>query len=255
MGVVCHAHDHKLPSRETPPRSRRMCCTPRTTDFQALRGDPRARALVGPQRIQQASPKDGDLGREWSLSSGSRQFLHERSFPMNVPTTSFLVLASLGVLLAADVPGLVSADASSGASCKITGGTALTTTATVQFNEGHSNDILWCFWGEGVVTTASPNKIKVTDRGRPGSVEIRGLKAGTRYSVLLKGEGHGVSLTSTRYMAKGHFTTTASATGVQDRAQASSRADGRAWDARGRSIAGRSSAGWQGAPDGGSVGP
>jgi hypothetical protein len=173
---------------------------------------------------------------------------------MNARTTSFLVLASLGVLVAADVPGVVIADASSGASCKITGGTALTTTATVQFNEGHSNDQLWCFWGEGVVTTTSPNKIKVTDRGRPGSVKISGLKAGTRYSVLLKGEGHGVSLTSTRYMAKGHFTTT-SATGVQERAQASSRAEGRTWDARGRSIAGRPAAGWQGAPDGGSVGP
>lgn len=174
---------------------------------------------------------------------------------MSAPTTSFLVLASLGGLVAADVPGVVIADASSGASCKITGGTALTTTATVQFNEGHSNETLWCFWGEGAVTTTSPNKIKVTDRGRPGSVKISGLKAGTRYSVLLKGEGHGVTLTSTRYMAKGHFTTTTSATGIHERTHTSSRAEGRTWDARGRSIGGRPAAGWQGAPDGGSVGP
>jgi hypothetical protein len=185
-------------------------------------------------------------------ASPMRPLLSKGLLMMNRPLMPVALLFSCGILVAADMPGTIVPDASSGASCKITGGTATATSATVEFNEGHSNDILWCFWGEGTVTTTSPNKIKVTDRGRPGSVAISNLKPGTLYSVLLHGEGHGVTLSSTRYMAKGHFTTLASVSVAK--IERTPGKDGPEWrDAMGRSRRGSGATGWSGSEKGGSL--
>lgn len=169
------------------------------------------------------------------------------------------------IALAACVAGLVAAklasaatvtvDANSGGSCKITSGTATANAAAINFTEQRTNGALYLWYAAGTVTVNSPNKLTATKRGS-GTFNLTGLTANTLYNVLLHGvdDAEGVSLTSTKYTAKAHFTTDA-ASGVSRIVIDEVRYEGPRFDLQGRAARPSGAAGWTGSSHGGNITP
>jgi len=149
----------------------------------------------------------------------------------------------------------VTVDANSGGSCKITSGTATSTGATINYTEQRTNGALYLWYAAGAVTVNSPNKLTATKRGS-GTFNIAGLTANTLYNVLLHGvdDAEGVSLTSTKYTAKAHFTTDA-ASGVSRIIIDEVRYEGPRFDLQGRAARPAGAAGWTGSSHGGTIAP
>ncbi|MCB9495860.1 MAG: hypothetical protein H6686_03130 [Fibrobacteria bacterium] len=174
------------------------------------------------------------------------------------PSTLKLCLGLLAVGLVAAkyaTAGTVTIDASSGSSCKITGGTVKATTASINFSETRTNGDLFLWYEAGPVTVNSPNKLTATSR-RTGTFNLTGLTANTLYNVLLHGVdlAEGVSLTSPKYTAKAHFTTDA-ASGVSRIIIDEEHVGAPRFDLRGRSTPLPQGAGWTGTTHGGTVTP
>lgn len=99
-------------------------------------------------------------------------------------------------------------DAVGGASVRILGGNTTGSTARILFRESRTNDKMWCFWDtKPVSATTTTNKKAVDKRGTEGYVDLSGLSPATTYNFLLKGEGHGVTLSTPKYMCAGRLTT------------------------------------------------
>jgi len=174
--------------------------------------------------------------------------------------TAFRFLGLLSVLsslaLAASMAAAPVQDSNSGASCKITGGTVGQTTATINFSEGKSNGALWIFWatGTGTASTSSPDKSKTPSKRGSGNFSLTGLKPGTLYSILIHGEsaGDGVTLSTNKYFAKGHFTTDPS-TAVSRITIDEVKYSGPRYNLQGRPVLQRGATGWNGSEAGGRI--
>jgi len=180
-----------------------------------------------------------------------RTLLSSRTFRASLVLCA-LTLASVRIASAATI----TLDANSGGSCKITGGSASATGATINFTEQRTNgDGLYLWYAAGAVTVNSPNKLTATTRGS-GTFTLTGLSANTLYNVLLHGVsvGDGVSLTSAKYTAKAHFTTDA-ASGITRFVIDEESPDGPRFDLRGRPAQPSMPAGWTGSSKGGEIKP
>jgi len=178
---------------------------------------------------------------------------------MNRSPLAYVVGATLtlsGLALAATLAATPVQDSNSGASCKITGGTVAQSTATINFTEEQTGGNLWIFWatGSGTATTSSPNKSNTPTKRRSGAFNLTGLTANTLYSILIHGEdaGQGVTLSTNKYFAKGHFTTDPS-TAVSRITIDEVRYSGPRYNLQGRPVLQRGATGWSGSQLGGRI--
>lgn len=177
-----------------------------------------------------------------------------------LPSSKWRLAIALGAIALAAAKlasaASITVDANSGGSLKVTGGSATATGATINFSEQRTNgEGVYLWYAAGTVTVNSPNRLTASKRGS-GTFNITGLKANTLYNVLLHGvsAGDGVSMTSSRYTAKAHFTTDA-ASGVSRIIIDEVRHEGPRFDLKGRASRPGGATGWTGSTRGGSISP